>query len=206
MNKLVKISAMGAVTLGLFGAARTASALSIRNLGPYSYQKMSVSEWGNGGGTGIWNVEPGQWESWNRTDSKGVLLVTHNSNKTYYLDSELSGYIQDDNVLRSRTGKTLTPIDTDQPSGTSGVITIKNNTSFYEKVAINKWQDNGSSRAFTIAPGATESWSRDDYRGYIMEVDDALDYYVKPGVNVELEPGGPKVNGQSLKEIRQQSE
>lgn len=206
MNKLMKVSVMGALSLGLFGAANSASALAIRNTNEYSHEAVSVSGWGNNNSYQIYDIGPTKWETWDRTDSRGVLVVTHNNNQTYYVDSKLSGYLQGDGVFRSRMGKSLTPIDTDQPSGTSGKITVKNNSKNSTTVSISKWDDSNDGDEFNVPSGSSETWSRDDYRGYILDIQGCT-YYTKSGVTIELNSRQqPTVNGKILNSITKEDE
>lgn len=203
MKKFLKFLVVSSVLTAIIGITNPADALSIRNISDYTYRSMSVSSWASGGAYGIFDTKPGSWEKWDRSASRGVLLINHNTNKTYYLASNLSGYFQDDNVLRNSAGRTIHPISTDVPSGDSRKILVENVSGGNLKVSISKWTNSNDGSFYTIKNGSTEQWGRDDYRGYIMVIEDGYtaSYYIKPGVHVVINSQGPFINNEPVQRI-----
>lgn len=204
MKRSSQFLVASSILIGLLGVSKHTEALSIKNQSDYTYRSMSVSSWANGGSTRIFDTKPGEWEKWDRTASRGVLLVNHNDNKTYYVDSSLSGYFQDDNVLRGN-GRTIHPINTDVPSGNCREISVKNQTGRRLKISISKWDSHDDGAYYTVESGYSEYWRRTDYRGYIMVIDkdgQLASYYIKPGSQIIISAfDGPLIDGKRVSQI-----
>lgn len=211
MKKLFYLC-LAAIVLGVSLTGFTDQALakiSIKNQLISQKVRASVSTWGTGGNTSIYTIEPGKTESWKRSDPDGVLVVNHSANKTYFMssfESVVTEYGSDDTqVFQTTYGQLFYPINTDVPSGTNGKIKVKNNSNATIQVAINKW-GSGNGTYFTLNPGNSESWSRNDERGYIMAIKNENNYrkyyYIKHGKDIEINSlGEPTIDGVRIQQI-----
>ncbi len=68
-------------------------------------------------------------------------------------------------------------------------ITVKNSTKQPIHVSINYWEGSANTGWFAIQPKGTESWGRDDMRGFVMSVNIEsiqFPYFVQAGSEIEI--------------------
>lgn len=72
--------------------------------------EVAINEWGTGGDTSFFKLQPRQPDTWNRTDERGfVMVVKHmGGQRPYYVQHQSNIIIYDDRVTDHES--TITPI------------------------------------------------------------------------------------------------
>ena len=185
MKKILSIGLLSAVLFGGILSSTEAEATSIKN-GAMGWESVSVSAWGHDASYSAYNLLPGQTEYWDRGDSRGVLVDTYRVG-TYYVESDFNGETNENGTLQSHnTGKQLSRIDlAGPPQGSSNTVKIVNNSSVNKEVSVSKWTESDDGRAFKITPNSSETWTRNDNRGYILNAGGPK-YFIRKGKTVTI--------------------
>ena len=84
------------------------------------------------------------------------------------------------------------------------MINVKNSSRNSVRVSINIWSENGKTSRFSISPGGTEDWNRNDRRGFVMTLERPgaeLPYYVLPNSDIDISDSTVKDHGEEISPI-----
>lgn len=194
MNKKSYVLILLASLFLIFVNSSSAKAVSIGNQTP-GWLSLSVSAWGQNAQYEYFDFLPGATESWDREDSRGVLMAEGTDDwivRMYYIDSKFVGAFNYTSDLKShKTGRIINPINVNVPQGNTSEIKVINQSSTTKNVSISKWSKSDDGGVFKINPNSSEVWNRNltGNRGYIMDINDSR-YYIKPGKTIYINSSG----------------
>lgn len=191
------------IIFGALGISKNTKALTVVNYNQNEKYLFSASAWGPDASYIPYELDGFSDVVWDRSDERGDLLVDHTDNKTYYVASDFKGYLYENSNLKSgKYNYDITPLVTNVPSGSSGIIEFKNQGPTAINVSISRWSDEDDGAYITIPANSSQKWARNDPRGYIMHIKESnSSYYIKSGVEVDYDISkdpDPKIDGTYL--------